>query len=36
MFQKEKEYDPLDSDEPSNDDEEEIEKLLMDQKDLVS
>ena len=35
MFQKEKVYDPLDSDDPSNDDEEEIEKLLMDHKDLV-
>ena len=36
MFQKEKVKDPLDSDDPSNDDEEDIEKLLIEHKDLVS
>ena len=35
MFQKEKVKDPLDSDDPSNDDEEDIEKLLLERNDLV-
>lgn len=35
MFQKEKIKDPLDSDEVSNDDEEDIQKLLMEQRDQV-